>query len=154
MRVAVTNVFQGQVDSLAVIDGVWLMDYENVLEIETEDKFDKLEVSTIGSDYLLLRNPNSITLTADKTISIAQGMSFKVADNSTALRYYPFATLTIEGDDVTEPDEPGVEEPGVEEPGVEEPGVEEPTPEEPTPGFEAIFAVAGLLAVAYLVRRN
>jgi PGF-CTERM protein len=168
MRVAVTNVFQGQVDSLAVIDGVWLMDYENVLEIETEDKFDKLEVSTIGSDYLLLRNPNSITLTADKTISIAQGMRFKVAANSTALRYYPFATLTIEGNGVTQPDPvdttpgnetpvdttPGNETPVDTTPGNETPVDTTPVDEEESPGFEAIFAIAGLLAVAYLVRRN
>jgi PGF-CTERM protein len=32
--------------------------------------------------------------------------------------------------------------------------VVEPTPEEETPGFEAIFAIAGLLAVAYLLRRK
>jgi PGF-CTERM protein len=34
------------------------------------------------------------------------------------------------------------------------PAVEETTPEKPTPGFEAIFAIAGLLAVAYLLRRR
>ncbi|WP_256621422.1 S-layer protein domain-containing protein [Methanolobus chelungpuianus] len=167
LRVAVTNVFQGQVDSLAVVDGIWLMDYENVLEIETDDTFDKLEVVTVGADYLLMENTNSITLTRDKTVSIAQGMSFKVADD-TAVRYYPFATVTIEGDGVTQPDTPTDETPvdnGNETPGNETPVDETPvdtptndtpvdTPEEESPGFEAIFAVAGLLAVAYLVRRN
>jgi S-layer protein (TIGR01567 family) len=168
MRVAVTNVFQGQVDSLAVIDGVWLMDYENVLELETEDKFDKLELVTIGGTTLSFNNPNSIALTKDKTISITQGISFKVA-NSDSLRYYPFATLTIEGDDVTQPDpvdpteptepsepsEPGVPGEPSEPTEPSEPGEpSEPTPEEESPGFEAIFAIAGLLAVAYLVRRN
>jgi len=29
-----------------------------------------------------------------------------------------------------------------------------PTPKPPTPGFEAVFAIAGLLAVAYLVLRK
>ncbi|MGB2841408.1 MAG: PGF-CTERM sorting domain-containing protein [Halobacteriota archaeon] len=33
------------------------------------------------------------------------------------------------------------------------PPVATPTPE-PTPGFEAVFAIAGLLAVAYLVQRK
>ncbi|MDP2216004.1 MAG: PGF-CTERM sorting domain-containing protein, partial [Methanolobus sp.] len=101
-------------------------------------------------------------------ISIAQGMSFKVADDST-LRYYPFATLTIEGDGVTQPETPVDETPVDETPGNETPVDETPvdetpvdetpetpveTPEEESPGFEAIFAIAGLLAVAYLVRRN
>ena len=172
MKVAVTNVFQGQVDSLAVVEGVWLMDYENVLEIEDEDAFDKLEVSTIGTDSLTLSSSNSMTLTANKDISIAQGMSFRVADSSD-LRYYPFVEMTIDGDNVTQPDDDedgnetvdGNETPvdGNETPvdGNETPvdGNETPvdgneTPAEPSPGFEVIFAVAGLLAVAYLVRRN
>jgi PGF-CTERM protein len=144
------------------------MDYENVMELETEDKFDKLELVTIGATSLSFNNPNSITLTKDKTISITQGMSFKVAD-SNALRYYPFATLTIEGDGVTQPETPTdetpvdngnetpVDETPVDETPVDEtPGNETPveTPEEESPGFEVIFAIAGLLAVAYLVRRN
>ncbi|AFV23693.1 hypothetical protein Mpsy_1486 [Methanolobus psychrophilus R15] len=167
MKVAVTNVFQGQVDSLAVVEGVWLMDYENVMEIETDDTFDKLEVVTVGPG-LSMENSNAITLTRDKVISIAQGMNFKVADDSN-LRYYPFATLTIEGDGVTQPETPvdetpvdngnetPVDETPVDETPVDEtPGNETPveTPEEESPGFEAIFAIAGLLAVAYLVRRN
>jgi PGF-CTERM protein len=32
--------------------------------------------------------------------------------------------------------------------------IETPTPEKGVPGFEAIFAIAGLLAVAYLLRRR
>ncbi|MDG6244177.1 MAG: S-layer protein domain-containing protein [Methanolobus sp.] len=173
MKVAVTNVFQGQVDSLAIIDGVFLMDYENVLEIETDDAFDKLEVATVGSDYLLMTNPNTMTLTRDKEISIGEGMSFKVADDA-ALRFYPFVEVTIEDDGVTQPDEPvdetpvdetpvdetPVDETPVDETPVDETPVDEPEapvdeePAEPSPGFEIVFAVAGLLAVAYLVRRN
>ncbi|WP_232215819.1 PGF-CTERM sorting domain-containing protein [Archaeoglobus veneficus] len=34
------------------------------------------------------------------------------------------------------------------------PAVTETTPEKPVPGFEAVFAIAGLLAVAYLLRRR
>ncbi|MDP2216054.1 MAG: S-layer protein domain-containing protein, partial [Methanolobus sp.] len=96
MRVAVTNVFQGQVDSLAVIEGVWLMDYENVMELETDDTFDKLELVNIGTSTLEMENANSITLTRDKVISIAQGMSFKVADDS-AVRFYVMKMFTEPG---------------------------------------------------------
>ncbi len=46
-----------------------------------------------------------------------------------------------------------VEEPVVEEPVVEEPA-EEPAEEPTTPGFGGIFAIAGLLAIAYLVLRR
>jgi PGF-CTERM protein len=98
-------------------------------------------------------------------------MYFKVADTpSSELRYYPFVKLTIEGEQITQPDDEDTETPvdeGTEAPvdeGTEAPvdeGTEAPvdeppveTPEKESPGFEAIFAVAGLLAVAYLVRRN
>ena len=172
MRAHVNEVFQGQVDSLAVIEGLWLISNEP-MEIETDDTFDALEVTTIGDDFLTLTNKDDLTLSKNKEIKIAGNMFFKVAD-ANELRYYPYAEYVI-GGNVTEPTEPTTPTEPTEPttpttptepttpttPGVNEtpttPGVNEtPTtpPTEDTPGFEAIFAVAGLLAVAYLVRRN
>jgi len=37
---------------------------------------------------------------------------------------------------------------------ISKPTIKAPTPEEGVPGFEAAFAIAGLLAVAYLLRRR
>ena len=61
-------------------------------------------------------------------------------------------------------DPPSITPPTGETPTEEEPGFEAitptpgptptPTPEEGVPGFEAVFAIAGLLAVAYLLRRR
>jgi S-layer protein (TIGR01567 family) len=58
-------------------------------------------------------------------------------------------------------EEPVAEEPVAEEPVAEEPVAEEPAAEEPVaeeekgiPGFEAVFALTGLLAVSYLVLRK
>uniref|UniRef100_UPI00351C09B6 S-layer protein domain-containing protein n=1 Tax=Methanomethylovorans sp. TaxID=2758717 RepID=UPI00351C09B6 len=173
MRAHVNEVFQGQVDSLAVIEGMWLISNEPLV-IESDDSFGALDVTTIGDNSLVLTNPDDITLTKNKEIALAGNMFFKVAD-ADDLRYYPYAEYVI-GGNVTAPTTPetpttpGNETPTT--PGVETPttpGVETPTtpgnetpvpptnetPEEPgTPGFEAIFAVGGLLAVAYLVRRN
>jgi len=97
------------------------------------------------------------------------------------LRFYIYEEATIEEEMAEEPapepvkaPEPAVEGPMVEEePAVEEPTAEEPTAEElaeepaeePTeepaeeeaggiPGFEAVFAITGLLAVSYLVLRK
>ncbi|WP_407355370.1 S-layer protein domain-containing protein [Methanolobus sp. WCC5] len=171
-RAHITQVFQGQVDSLAIIEGLWLIDYENILTIEDDDKFGKLEVTGISGSTINMESSSAITLSKGKDISIAENMYFKVADDNT-LRYYPYVELTIAGDGVTQPDdeepveepetpveepETPVEEPEtpVEEPEtpVEEPETPEEEPAEPSPGFEIVFAVAGLLAVAYLVRRN
>ncbi|WP_321430090.1 S-layer protein domain-containing protein [uncultured Methanolobus sp.] len=177
-RVLITDVFQGQVDSLAVVEGLWLVDYENIMEIETSDEFGEFEVDEVGSS-IIMRNSGTITLSRDKEITLAEDFKIKTADNST-LRYYPFVERTIgdapevtPGDDDEEPEIPGengtdviggedeqppagddTEQPpagdDTEQPPADEPGEKEPD----TPGFEAVFAVAGLLAVAYLVRRN
>ena len=170
MRAHVNEVFQGQVDSLAVIEGLWLISNEP-MEIAGDDEFDELEVTNVGTNSLTLQNTDDITLSADDDLLLAGNMNIKVAD-SDDLRYYLYAEYTI--GNVTEPTEPvtpGEETPvtpGEETPvtpGEETPvtpGEETPVEETPTnetetpdtPGFEAIFAVAGLLAVAYLVRRN
>ena len=154
-RVHVTNVFQGQVDSLAVIEGLWLIDYENILEIETSDEFKELEVKQVGGESIKMFNSGTITLSKDKVTTLAEGMKLRTSDysNVTEMRFYPFVERTIGDLSMPDPDEPDVDEPDVDEPDV--PGGND-TPDEPggIPGFEAVFAVAGLLAVAYFVRRN
>ncbi|QLC51103.1 pentapeptide repeat-containing protein [Methanolobus zinderi] len=82
MRVHVTNIFQGQVDSLVVVEGLWLIDYKDVLEIEIGNKFGKLEVESIGSNVIVMKNTCTVTLSKDNTVDIAEGMKFKVADSN------------------------------------------------------------------------
>ncbi|WP_292468142.1 S-layer protein domain-containing protein [Methanolobus sp.] len=172
-RVLITDVFQGQVDSLAVVEGIWLIDYENILTIETSDEFGELEVDSV-SDSIVMQSSGTITLSADKKIEIAEGIMLKTADDSDNLRYYPYVERVIgagmvdAGEDVVIGDEEDVvvgdedvvvgdedvvvdDETPMED---DEAPVTNETADEPAPGFEAVFAVAGLLAVAYLVRRN
>ena len=42
LKVHVNQVFQGAVDSIAQIDGLWLIDYANAMKIESDDEFGKL----------------------------------------------------------------------------------------------------------------
>jgi S-layer protein (TIGR01567 family) len=170
LMVDVTAVFQGQVDSLAQIEGLWMVDWENAMEIESDDERGELEMSTVGNDYLEYYNSDSITLSRDDTIDIAEDMKFLVADNN-SLRYYPFVERTIEGEEPViddtgdEEDETNVTDDETNETEDTTGDVEDTTNETDTtgdgedegagiPGFEAVFAIAGLLAVAYLVRRN
>jgi len=176
MRMHVNQVFQGAVDSIAQIEGLWLIDYKNAMTIENDDTFGELEVNLQGTT-LKLSNDDSITLNKDDDEEIAEGMSFRMADNTESfVRFYPFVEVTIEGAEEEAPvdeepvdEEPVVDEPvddgneTVEEPVVDEPVDEEPVDEEPvddgeeeepTPGFGFAFGLVGLLAVVYLVRRN
>jgi S-layer protein (TIGR01567 family) len=177
LRVHVNQVFQGAVDSIAQIEGLWLIDYANAMTIESDDEFGDLNDVSINGATLKISNEDTFTLTRDDDVEIGQGMLFKVADTAASeLRYYPFVEKTIDGevvdddeddDNVTEPEDNDTE---VEEPTEEvtEPTEEatEPTEEatepteEPTeaegstPGFGVVLGLVGLLAVVYLVRRN
>jgi S-layer protein (TIGR01567 family) len=178
LRVHINEVFQGQVDSLAIIEGLWLISDE-VTEVDTSDTFGDLEVTTIATGAtgtITMENlDNEISLNKDSTVEIAPGLNFRVADSENDdVRFFLFTEQTIEGAvDETPVDETPVDETPVDETPVDETPVDEtpvnetpvnetPVDEEPpvdetpdeTPGFEAVFAIAGLLAVAYFVRRN
>ena len=183
LKVHVDQVFQGSVDSIAQIEGLWLIDYQNAFTIDDGDEYGNLEVDSImdgTGDYLgglkLNNKDNSVTLTKDSDKHIAGDMYFKVADDGDYLRFYPYVERTIEGEGttkVTETEVPtgtaevnetapveNVTTPGGEEAPTAEnegtPAAETTTTEgeSGTPGFGIVLGLAGLLSVVYLVRRN
>ena len=85
-RCLITDVFQGQVDSLVVVEGLWLLDYEDILEVSSSDEFGELEVYSV-SDSIVMANPSILTLTKGESINLAEGLKFKVADD-VILRFY------------------------------------------------------------------
>ncbi len=105
LKVHVNQVFQGAVDSIAQIEGMWLIDYANAMKIESDDEFGELNNVKINGDTLNISNEDTFTLTRDSDQEIAEGMSFKVADTSTSeLRYYPFVERTVgEGNETVTP---------------------------------------------------
>ncbi|AKB52233.1 hypothetical protein MSBRW_2980 [Methanosarcina barkeri str. Wiesmoor] len=182
LKVHVNQVFQGAVDSIAQIEGIWLIDYANAMTIESDDEFGDLDDVSIQGDTLKISNEDTFTLTRDSDEDIGEGMYFKVADTPTSeLRYYPAIERIVgnETTSITKPDESGNEtvsdnetmpdNTSSETPDLNETDTpEEPTttPEEPTdnetepdesngsPGFGVVLGLAGLLGVVYLVRRN
>nr|Q46BP2.1 RecName: Full=Major S-layer protein; AltName: Full=Cell surface glycoprotein; Flags: Precursor [Methanosarcina barkeri str. Fusaro] len=182
LKVHVNQVFRGAVDSIAQIEGIWLIDYANAMTIESDDEFGDLDDVSIQGDTLKISNEDTFTLTRDSDEDIGEGMYFKVADTPTSeLRYYPAIERIVgnETTSITKPDESGNEtvsdnetmpdNTSSETPDLNETDTpEEPTttPEEPTdnetepdesngsPGFGVVLGLAGLLGVVYLVRRN
>ena len=103
LKVHVNQVFQGAVDSIAQIEGLWLIDYANSIKISSDDEFGKLNDVSINGATISIQNDDTFTLTKNSDQEIGQGMFFKVAD-SNDLRYYPFVEQTIgNGSFVTEP---------------------------------------------------
>ena len=179
LRVHVNQVFQGAVDSIAQIEGLWLIDYANAMTIESDDEFGELNNVKINGATLSITNDNTFTLTRDSEEEIGQGMYFKIADTSvSALRYYPYVEKTIGNEtgipegtpskvdtpaenmtDVT-PTEEGTVTPTEEGTVTPTEGSTEPVEGETTPadgkspGFGVVLGLVGLLSVVYLVRRN
>ncbi len=182
LKVHVNQVFQGAVDSIAQIEGIWLIDYANAMKIESDDEFGELDDVSIQGDTLKISNSDTFTLTRDSDQEIAEGMSFKIADTATSdLRYYPFVERTVGnettnvtsstdgnvtvGENVTTPTDNVTTPETPEDLNATTP--ETTTPEEPTeatnatgeekedsPGFGVVLGLVGLLGVVYLVRRN
>jgi S-layer protein (TIGR01567 family) len=179
LKVHVTSVFQGAVDSIAQIEGIWLIDYANAIKISTSDTFGKLNDVSINGPTLNIQNKDTFSLTRDSDQEIGQGMYFKVAD-SADLRYYPYVQQTLGNGTgtVTPVTTPSENNTSVVTPsenvtaGIPGPNETAPTTEPVTgttsapanatntsktgssPDFTVVPAIVGLLLVVYLVRKN
>jgi PGF-CTERM protein len=147
-----------------------LIDESSAKEIKSDDKFGVFKVTGLNPD-ITMDNENSVGLSQNSETTLMGKMKFVVADNTT-LRFYPKVdimfgevppietpTPTLTGT----PAKPGntsvpTVPPTVKPPEATPAGAAKPvepiatTPKEP--GFEAVFAIAGLLAVAFLVLRQ
>ncbi|HEY3362863.1 MAG TPA: S-layer protein domain-containing protein, partial [Methanosarcina sp.] len=96
LKVHVSQVFQGAVDSVAQIDGVWLIDYANAIKINSDDSYGKLDDVSISGPTISISNKDTFTLTRDSDVEIGQGLYFKTAD-SDDLRFYAYKQITDSG---------------------------------------------------------
>ena len=73
----------------------WLIS-RNVLEIKAGDKFGIFEAKEANENYVLLDNKdNTINLGQNSVQPLHGELKFKVADSSTALRFYPLFEYTL-----------------------------------------------------------
>jgi S-layer protein (TIGR01567 family) len=165
----VDSVFAGATTDMVQFRYTWLIN-PTCTEVKSSDVFGSLKVVTTTPTLTLNNSDTTITLSVDSTQDVMGGIRLKVAD-STTLRYYPFVEYQI-GEPIVEPNAtprvtgtvtpPKTPNETVTTPpvGITTTGVP-PTAGTPAatttkkePGFEAIFAIAGLLAVAFLVLRQ
>ena len=99
MRVHVKDVFQGTESSLVEIDGLWMVDYMNAIEVKSDDKYGKFEADSISSTSLSFF-AKEIALNAGD-IEIGKGIFFKVQDGFTGAagndRFYLYKKYTEPG---------------------------------------------------------
>ncbi|MCX9079387.1 MAG: S-layer protein domain-containing protein, partial [Candidatus Methanoperedens sp.] len=170
--VYVDNIFSGATSDMVQFKYAWLIDESTAREIKSADTYGVFEV-TGTTDNITMTNKNSVSLTSNSETTLMGELKFKIADNSSVLRFYPKidyvvgnVSTTPTGTAVTTPRGTVTATPGATAtltvvpttpaptgPGVTETG--KPVATTPTePGFELVFAIAGLLAVAYLVLRQ
>ncbi|MGB8218187.1 MAG: S-layer protein domain-containing protein, partial [Candidatus Methanoperedens sp.] len=169
----VDSVFAGATSDMVQLRFTWAIS-KSVTEVKSADVFGNMEVLTANDTNIVLYNKDrTITLSQDGTIDIMGEMKFHVADDASNLRYYPMVqyqigagptttgtptpsgtgTPTTNLTNVTTPTETGtVVATGTE--AVSPTATPAPTATAKEPGFEAGLAIAGLLAVAFLVLRQ
>ena len=171
MKFTVETVFAGMNTNLVKINNISLVSMD-LLEIETgsDEPFNDYDTSIIGDDTIEIQSDDDISLKEDGTTEILDGRFLVRVNEDGDLAAVakviniggvvqtptgtPISNVTATPTDTTTPVDPG--DPNVTSTATVPPTAEPtPTPE-PTkePGFEAVFAVAGLLAVAYLVLRQ
>ena len=170
LNFTVETVFAGMNTNLVKISDIDLISMDTVeIDNNDEDLIDDFKVKT-SVDSITIQSTEDISLSEDGVVDIF-GDRFSIRVNEDGDYAAVIQTIIVGGGAVaTEtPTEVVTEKPTDEPTGNETgPGTAAPTEgptdavetevptEEPTdvPGFEAVFAVAGLLAVAYLVLRQ
>jgi S-layer protein (TIGR01567 family) len=171
--VYVDTIFSGATSDMVQFKYAWLIDASTAKEIKGEDTFGVFKVRTAGTDSINLSSESSMSLSKNTDVTIMGDMKFKVAD-SDVLRFYPKIDFVL-GGEVTGPEVTGATPRATvtAKGNVTTTLIATPTPVKPIvtaaataaattaatatpkePGFEAVFAIAGLLAVAFLVLRQ
>ncbi|HID26728.1 MAG TPA: hypothetical protein EYP22_02640 [Methanosarcinales archaeon] len=99
----VDAVFRGTEANMVQIKYTWLIS-DKVEEIKEGDLYGAMEVINASSDYILLLNNKSINLDQGTTVDIIGNLKFKVADDSSAIRFYPFVEKKLVGIPVFKPE--------------------------------------------------
>ena len=86
------EIFRGTETNAVFIDGIFQIS-EDIVEIEDDETFGKMEVTSFSSDEIVLENEDSISLTRGDTVEIMGDISFNVADSGD-VRYYPFVEVS------------------------------------------------------------
>ena len=100
----VDSVFSSSDSSFAVFKYTWLIDKDDLIHIQSGDKYQGFEVKKASSNEIVLENSNAITLTLDKDVKnyFTDSWYFQTSDegkgSTSPLGYviYPAADVTVE----------------------------------------------------------
>jgi S-layer protein (TIGR01567 family) len=95
--VYVDTIFSGATSDMVQFKYAWLIDESSAKIINSADQFGVFEVREANANYIRLTNENSVNLSSNTETTLIGNMKFRIADNSSVLRFYPFVEHTMPG---------------------------------------------------------
>jgi len=103
LKVHISDIFQEEGDDTVQIEGLWLIDYANAIEIEPEAQYGSLSCVSVIGDTITMTNPSPLTLTSDSDVEIAEGIFLKASETTDdVIEYYPYVEKIIYSVEVIE----------------------------------------------------
>nr|WP_281085452.1 S-layer protein domain-containing protein [Methanosarcina acetivorans] len=106
IAVHLDQIFSGTETNAVFIEGVFQIS-EDYVELSQGDSFGEMELSTISSSGIRMKNEDSISLSKGNTIDLMGNIKFRVADAS-VLRFYPYVEVETAAQDQLEIETPDV----------------------------------------------
>jgi len=106
IAVHLDQIFSGTETNAVFIKGVFQVS-EDYIELSQGDSFGRMEISTISSSGIKMKNKDSISLSKGNTIDLMGNVKFRVADSS-VLRFYPYVEVETAARDQLEIETPDV----------------------------------------------
>jgi S-layer protein (TIGR01567 family) len=107
IAVHVSTVFRSRETDAVFIEGIFQIS-DDYVELSQGDSYGEMEISTISSSGITMRNEDSISLSSGNTIDLMGNVKFRVADDSSILRFYPFVEIESAAQDQLEIEVPEV----------------------------------------------
>jgi S-layer protein (TIGR01567 family) len=95
IAVHLNTIFRGTESNAVFVKGIFQVS-DSYISVEGGDNYGKMKVDTVSTDMITMSNPDSISLSAGKTINIMGKLKFVVADD-TVLRFAPVVDMTEPG---------------------------------------------------------
>ncbi|MCD4809847.1 MAG: S-layer protein, partial [Methanosarcinales archaeon] len=90
----IDSVFRGMETNSVFIDGLFQIS-DSFTTVEKGDSYGIMEVTSFSSSSIVLKNEDSFSLDRDDTINIMGEIKFKVADDGSPVRFYPFQEIIV-----------------------------------------------------------
>jgi len=91
----IDSIFRGMETSSVFIDGLFQIS-DSFTTVEKGDSYGIMEVTSFSSSSIVLKNDDDFSLSRGDTIDIMGNIKFKVADDGSAVRFYPFQEIIVE----------------------------------------------------------